>query len=103
MSIQQDAYVDYRAMVVNWLARNRWEASEHIIDIIVSVLMTRDNVHVLSSRFVDAVINNDLGGAVMYGDEECQKNLTLIYKAKYNINTYHLAQIYRVKEPEEHV
>ena len=62
---------------VNW-GEN---VSEHIIDIIVSVMMTRDNV-LQGGSFVQAVVANDLRGAVTRADSDCINHLKLICLAK---------------------
>jgi len=56
--------------------------SNHIIDIMASVMMTRDNF-LQGGSFVQAVIENDLYLAISRGDVECQKNLKLIVAAKH--------------------
>ena len=62
---------------VNW----REDVSEHIIDIMVSVMMTRDNI-LQGGSFVQAVGANDLRGAVTRADSDCIKHLKLICLAK---------------------
>lgn len=51
--------------------------SIHIIDVMASVMMTRDRFMVGGS-FVQSVVNNDLYQAINRGDNECLKYLKLI-------------------------
>lgn len=60
--------------------------SDHIIDIIVSVMMTRDNVQ-QGGGFVQAICNNDLYGAIRGADVDCAKHLRII------AISYHYAHI----------
>lgn len=59
------------------------DVSKHIIDIIVSVMMTRDNV-LKGGDFVQSICKNDLMSAVCRADDECIKYLKLITLAYYN-------------------
>jgi len=56
------------------------EVSDHIIDVMVSVMMTRDNKQ-MGGSFVQAVANNDLYGAISRADMECARNLKIIVLA----------------------
>ena len=47
----------------------RWDLSYHVVDVMVSVLMTRDKIWVGGS-FVQAVIENNLRQAVLGADDE---------------------------------
>ena len=57
--------------------------SQHIIDIIISVMMHRDGIQ-SGGGFVTSVCNNDLIGAISRADSECIKHLKLISLAKVN-------------------
>jgi hypothetical protein len=57
--------------------------NDHIIDIIASVMMTRDGV-LHGGHFAQAVVNNDLFSAVTRADEEVLKELKLITLANHN-------------------
>jgi hypothetical protein len=57
--------------------------SIHIIDIMASVMMTRDN-YMMGGSFVQSVVNNDLYGAINRADKECLANLKLIVATKHN-------------------
>jgi hypothetical protein len=54
--------------------------SQHIINIITSVMMTRDG-HLQGGDFVQAVVNNDLFKAINLADVECYYHLKLIVSA----------------------
>ena len=75
----------YRKAVIDWLTRNEYTASEHITDIIISVLMTRDKV-LIGGSFAQAVCNNDLREAVNRADTEVFDNLKMIMSAYHNIS-----------------
>ena len=51
--------------------------SQHILDIVVSVMMHRDGV-MKGGGFVEAVCNNDLRGALARADDECKQYLGVI-------------------------
>ena len=51
--------------------------SDHIVDIIVSVMMTRDGI-MQGGGFVQAICNNDLRGAIGRADDDCTKHLRVI-------------------------
>ena len=51
--------------------------SDHIIDVIVSVMMTRDGV-MQGGGFVQAICNNDLRGAIGRADGDCTTHLRVI-------------------------
>ena len=51
--------------------------SQHIVDIIVSVMMHRDGI-MRGGGFVEAICNNDLRGALARADDECKQYLRVI-------------------------
>lgn len=51
--------------------------SDHIVDIIVSVMMHRDGV-MKGGGFVEAICNNDLRGAIARADGDCTNHLRVI-------------------------
>jgi len=55
--------------------------SPHIINIIASVMMTRDGKGLQGGGFVQSVVNNDLFGAISKADFECYNNLKVIVAA----------------------
>ena len=76
-------YQEYRKKVVEFLKEYKENVSEHIIDIIVSVCMTRDKVRIGGS-FVQAIVNNHLYETILRADADCQKNLRIIAIARQN-------------------
>ena len=73
----QETRDKYRAAVVHFANRYNTEVSEHIIDVMISVMMTRDNV-LQGGSFVQAVVANNLRDAVSKADNECSKQLRII-------------------------
>jgi hypothetical protein len=55
--------------------------SEHIISIVTSVMMTRDGEGYPGGGFVQAIVDNDLFGAILRADNECYQNLKVIVAA----------------------
>ena len=53
----------------------------HIINIIASVMMTRDGKGLQGGSFVQAVVDNDLFGAISRADDVCYQNLKVIVAA----------------------
>jgi hypothetical protein len=67
----------YREAVIHFLNRYGETVSEHIIDVMISVMMTKDNV-LQGGSFVQAVIDNNLREAFSRADADCIKNLRII-------------------------
>ena len=67
----------YRMAAVHFANRYNEQVSEHIIDIMISTMMTKDSV-LHGGSFVQAVINNDLKDAISRADTECLKHLRII-------------------------
>lgn len=91
----------YRVCVVEWLGRNNYKVSEHIIDILISVLQTRDGVSSLGGSFVKAVCDNNLRETFRYADKEVVENMKIILLAYHNISVYEFiatSDIFRGRE-----
>lgn len=73
----QETRDSYRQAVVHFLNRYNEEVSEHIIDVMISVMMTRDNV-LQGGSFVQAVVANNLKESINRADTECSKHLRII-------------------------
>ena len=73
----QETRDKYRAAVVHFANRYNTEVSEHIIDVMISVMMTRDNV-LQGGSFVQAVVANNLRDSISKADNECSKQLRII-------------------------
>lgn len=78
-----DIRVKYERVAKQHAANWKEVVSEHIIDIIISVMMHRDGIQ-SGGGFVTSVCNNDLIGAISRADSECIKHLKLISLAKVN-------------------
>ena len=64
-----DPRTEYLEMVNNKCIDYKWELSEHVKEVMMSLLMTRDKVW-QGGDFVQAVLSNDLGGATRRADSE---------------------------------
>ena len=80
--------MNYEATRAKYVAAARkhcdnWKAtpSDHIIDVIVSVMLTRDKI-LPGGSFVQSIIDNDLSSAVSRADSDCINHLKLIVLAK---------------------
>ncbi len=58
--------------------------SNHILDIMVSIMCTRDKSSYAGGGFVEAVIANDLYLAMSRADTECRNNIFLLTMCKMN-------------------
>jgi hypothetical protein len=67
----------YRMAAVHFANRYDVQVSEHIIDVMISAMMTKDSV-LHGGSFVQAVVNNDLRNAISRADTECLKHLRII-------------------------
>jgi len=67
----------YRMAAVHFANRYDVQVSEHIIDVMISAMMTKDSV-LHGGSFVQAVVNNDLRDAISRADTECLKQLRII-------------------------
>jgi hypothetical protein len=73
----QETRDSYRQAVVHFANRYNEEVSEHIIDVMISVMMTRDKV-LQGGSFVQAVVANNLKESISRADTECGKHLRII-------------------------
>ena len=73
----------YEKRAIEFAKEWQEEVSDHIIDVIISVMFTRDKVQDGGS-FVQSVCNNDLYQAVCRADKDCINHLKLITLAKHN-------------------
>ena len=67
----------YRMAVVHFANRYNETVSEHIIDVMISTMLTRDGV-LQGGSFVDAIVTNNLKEAISRADAECTKHLRII-------------------------
>lgn len=71
----------YLKRAKEFVAEHQVEVSDHIIHVISSVMMTRDNVQ-QGGSFVQCVVRNDLYQAITRADKSCLENLKIIVLAK---------------------
>ena len=77
----QNEIEKYKEACIKLAQSYRVEVSEHIIQVMTSVCMTRDG-HWIGGSFVDAIIKNDLYEAITRADADCLANLRIIVLAK---------------------
>lgn len=65
-------------------ANENYVISPHIVNIIASVMMTRDKAGIAGGGFVQSIVDNDLHGAIARADAECYQHLKLIVSANQN-------------------
>ena len=73
----QETRNKYREAVLHFLNRYNEQVSDHIIDVMISVMMTRDNV-LQGGSFVQAVVGNNLKETISRADTDCSKNIRII-------------------------
>lgn len=74
----------YYPAAENFLKRYEIVASNHIVDIIVSIMRTRDNVGWRGGDFVQSIVNNNLTDAVLRADNDCINHLKIFVLALRN-------------------
>lgn len=74
------------------------QASEHLTHVLVNVLMNRDGVINHGGHFVDAVLKNDLRGAIERADHEIGQNIRVIVMAITNLPTPVLEELLEFEE-----
>lgn len=84
----------YTHVIYEWLQRNKYTATPHVVDVIISILLHRDRIIDHGGSCVKAFMNNNLHDVIRYADTEVMQNLRMIYQAYQNIETYHAAQAY---------
>ena len=68
----------YSTAANNFANRYGYEIiSDHINDIMISIMYTRDGIQ-FGGSFVQAVCKNDLHNAISYADKECTKYIRLL-------------------------
>jgi len=74
----------YRERAIQFAKEWKEDVSEHIIDIMVSIMATRDKTSYPGGGFVEAVVANNLFLAMSRADMDCRKNLFLLTMCKAN-------------------
>jgi len=83
MDIREQCYERATKFAIEWGVTN---VSEHIFDIMVSIMYTRDKSSYAGGGFVEAVVANDLYLALSRADTDCRNNIFLL--AMCNKNCY---------------
>ena len=68
----------YRERAIQFAKDWDTEVSEHIIDIMVSIMATRDKTSYAGGGFVEAVVANNLFLAMSRADMDCRNNIYLL-------------------------
>ena len=79
-----DIREQYRERAIQFAKEWKEDVSEHIIDIMVSIMATRDKSSYPGGGFVQAVVENNLYLAMSRADMDCRKNLFLLTMCKAN-------------------
>jgi hypothetical protein len=79
-----DIREQYRERAIQFAKEWKEDVSEHIIDIMVSIMATRDKTSYPGGGFVEAVVANNLFLAMSRADMDCRKNLFLLTMCKAN-------------------
>lgn len=82
----------------NFLKRYDIQASEHIVDIIVSIMKTRDKVGWQGGDFVQSVVNNNLIQATLRADNDCINHLKTFVLALRNCYPLEELTFHKVEE-----
>jgi hypothetical protein len=81
MDIREQCYERATKFAIEWGVTN---VSEHIFDIMVSIMCTRDKSSYAGGGFVEAVVANDLYLAMSRADTDCRNNIFLLTMCKSN-------------------
>jgi hypothetical protein len=79
-----DIREQYRERAIEFAKEWQIEVSDHIIDIMVSIMATRDKSSYAGGGFVQAVVDNDLYLAMNRADSDCRKNIFILTMCKAN-------------------
>jgi hypothetical protein len=74
----------YRERAIQFAKDWDTDVSEHIIDIMVSIMTTRDKTSYAGGGFVEAVVANNLFLAMSRADTDCRNNIFLLTMCKAN-------------------
>ena len=81
-----DIRQQYRERAIEFAKEWQTEVSDHIIDIMVSIMATRDKTSYAGGGFVQAVVENNLYLAMSRADSGCRKNIFILTMC--NMNCY---------------
>ena len=81
-----DIREQYRERAIEFAKEWQTEVSDHIIDIMVSIMATRDKTSYAGGGFVQAVVDNNLYLAMSRADSDCRNNIFILTMC--NMNCY---------------
>lgn len=81
-----DIREQYRERAIEFAKEWQIEVSDHIVDIMVSIMATRDKSSYAGGGFVQAVVDNNLYLAMSRADSDCRNNIFLLTMC--NMNCY---------------
>ena len=81
-----DIREQYRERAIEFAKEWQIEVSDHIIDIMVSIMATRDKSSYAGGGFVQAVVDNNLYLAMSRADSDCRNNIFILTMC--NANCY---------------
>jgi hypothetical protein len=73
-----DIREQYRERAIQFVKEWNENVSEHIIDIMVSIMATRDKSSYAGGGFVQAIVDNNLYLALSRADTDCRKNIFIL-------------------------
>jgi hypothetical protein len=73
-----DIREQYRERAIQFVKEWNENVSEHILDIMVSIMATRDKSSYAGGGFVQAVVDNNLYLALSRADTDCRKNIFIL-------------------------
>jgi hypothetical protein len=79
-----DIREQYRERAIEFVKEWGENVSDHIIDIMVSIMATRDKSSYAGGGFVEAVVANNLYLAMSRADSDCRKNLFILTMCNMN-------------------
>jgi hypothetical protein len=79
-----DIREQYRERAIQFAKEWDIEVSNHIIDIMVSIMCTRDKSSYAGGGFVEAVVANNLYLALSRADTDCRNNIFILTMCKAN-------------------
>lgn len=82
---QMDPREEYKNLVELKCQEYRWELTDHVKEVMISVLMTRDKVWV-GGGGVQSILSNDLRQAINYCDSEIVRHLREMVIARDNFH-----------------
>ncbi len=81
-----DIREQYRERAIQFVKEWNENVSEHILDIMVSIMATRDKSSYAGGGFVQAIVDNNLYLALSRADTDCRKNIFILTMC--NANCY---------------